>query len=393
MNIIKDVSSKKDFDIMVEAAIKGDRDALTNLCNNISRDVLYLSTFFLGKQEGAEDIAQEAMYDVCRYINSLKKPKAFRSWLSAIIVNRKNNYLRDQIKRGTTVEICEYVEERLIEERNDFVPVASLENTELRHVVKSLISELPDRQREIIALRYYEELKITEIAKIMGISFQCVSQQLAIANKKIKHGVDDYMHSSGDSKTTSRVSMGLIISSTLQHDAMAFGATHHSTVHSLATNCYELINSDALTVVANTTKQFTMLMTAITSAVCIATVFFVVSSLLQSSYVEPVQDLPMPEPAVIVFQGGTAVEDGLAHLNPESVSVITDDMDILRWWVTAANCDEVLLNGDGYDSTKTLSQLRESGNNGEFFIYFNLIDKFGRVHRQGVNFYLIDSLY
>jgi len=392
MNTIKDVSAKNDFDILVENAINGDKDALTELCNNISRDVLYLSTFFLGKQEGAEDIAQEVMYDVCRYIHSLKKPKAFRKWLSTIIVNRKNNYLRDQMKRGTTVELCEYVEDSLIEERNDFVPVASLENAELRYVVKGLISELPDRQREIVALRYYEDLKITEIAKVMDISFQCVSKQLSLANKKIKHGVDDYMYSSSDGRAVGSVSAGLAISSTLQYDALAFGVANESIIQSLVANCYGIINSGTATAVTAAAKQGLMLTIATVSAVCIATIFAVAASLFQTAP-EPVQVLPTPEPAIIVFQGGEAVEDGLAHLNPESVSVISDDMDIVSWWVTAVDCDEVLLNGDGNDSIKTLLQLRESGMYGEFFVYFNLMDEFGRVHRQGINFYLIDILY
>jgi len=187
----RDASVKKEIDTIVEAASKGDKDALSELCNHISRDVFYMSTFILGKSEGAEDIAQEAMYDVCKHIHSLKKPKAFRKWLSTIIVNRKNEYLREQQKRGVNVEICKYIEESLMEERNDFVPVASLENRELMYVVKNLISELPDRQREIVVLRYYEDLKITEIAKIMNISFQCVSQQLSIANKKIKRGINE----------------------------------------------------------------------------------------------------------------------------------------------------------------------------------------------------------
>ena len=384
-------SAKKEIDAIVEAASKGDKEALSELCNRISKDVLYMSTFILGRSEGAEDIAQEVMYDVCKYIHSLKRPKAFRKWLSTIIVNRKNEFLREQQKRELNVEISEYIEESLMEERNEFVPVASLENRELMHVVKNLISELPDRQREIVALRYYEELKITEIAKIMNISFQCVSQQLSIANKKIQKGIDEYRHISGESKAGMAVPVGLAIAGTMQQDAMAFGIANEPIIQGLAINCVELIYAESAVVIATAVtaaRQTATLVIAFISSVCIATMFTLAPSLLESRYTEYIHTLPSPEPVSIVFHGGTSVDVGLAHLNPDTVSVISDDMDVVSWWITPADSDIVLLEGEGYDSDRTLSQLRERGENGEFIIYFNLIDEYGRIHKQGINFYL-----
>ncbi|MCL2426894.1 MAG: hypothetical protein FWD05_11235 [Oscillospiraceae bacterium] len=177
----------------------------------------------------------------------------------------------------------------------------------------------------------------------------------------------------------------------MQHDSLAFGVANESIIHSLAINCYELIQTETAVIVTTTiaaARQATTLVIAFISSICIATMFALAPNLFQSRYMEYVHTLPSPNPVRIVFQGGTAFDNGLAHLNPETVSVISEDMDVLSWWVTPVDNDMVLLEGEGYNSNNTLSQLKERGKNGEFIIYFRLIDEFGRIHTQGINFYL-----
>ncbi len=55
-----------------------------------------------------------------------------------------------------------------------------------RHVVVLLLNELPPQQREILYLRYYLDLSLSEIAEALSISYQVVANHLYRALKKLR---------------------------------------------------------------------------------------------------------------------------------------------------------------------------------------------------------------
>lgn len=55
-------------------------------------------------------------------------------------------------------------------------PEAHLENLELQDMLKNSIENLPDREKKVITLYYYEELTLKEISAIMGVSESRISQ-------------------------------------------------------------------------------------------------------------------------------------------------------------------------------------------------------------------------
>jgi RNA polymerase sigma factor (sigma-70 family) len=60
----------------------------------------------------------------------------------------------------------------------DFSPeeivVRNEEYERLQSKIAALLNELPRRQKEVIYLRYFEEMEYTQIAEIMGIHYQSV---------------------------------------------------------------------------------------------------------------------------------------------------------------------------------------------------------------------------
>ena len=55
-------------------------------------------------------------------------------------------------------------------------PYARLEREELRQLLAEAITELPDRERQILALYYQEELTLAEIGEVIGVGESRVSQ-------------------------------------------------------------------------------------------------------------------------------------------------------------------------------------------------------------------------
>ena len=177
------------LEAVVERAVKGEKEALHLLCETIANDVLLRAIFVSGNNPDAEDIAQEALMRICRNIQKLQDPKAFRSWLSRIVINEARRHFRRNSRHGAVLSIDEY-KESIAEERNEALPYENAEKQERIKSVMEVIRILPTKQREAVLLHYYDGLNVTEVAVIMGTSKANISQNLTLARKKLKNELE-----------------------------------------------------------------------------------------------------------------------------------------------------------------------------------------------------------
>ena len=107
-----------------------------------------------------------------------------RRWLSKIIVNESRRYIAARAKQGTVLDIDDYLDD-IVENDIEFLPSEYVEDKSVRHAIMEVVSRLPSRQREAIILHYYDELKVTEVAQVMGIPHQSASRYLSLARQKL----------------------------------------------------------------------------------------------------------------------------------------------------------------------------------------------------------------
>jgi len=174
------------LEALVVKAIKGDRQALSDLCDKIAKGVLFQVMHLLGPNSGIEDIAQEVLIRVCENIHKLRDPKTFKGWLARIVVNEKNRFLSKYIKHNDVLNINDYLE-NVTESEGAVIPHKYIEDEEIRNAVMEVVSGLPMRQKEVILLHYYNGLSVKEVAAAMNITTQSVSKQLSIAREKLKN--------------------------------------------------------------------------------------------------------------------------------------------------------------------------------------------------------------
>lgn len=72
-------------------------------------------------------------------------------------------------------------------------PEGELAKKEMLHVLREAIQSLSERERLVVTLYYYEHMKLSSIAKIMGISDQRVSQISSRAILKLRTVMEHYM--------------------------------------------------------------------------------------------------------------------------------------------------------------------------------------------------------
>ncbi len=141
--------------------------------------VLRLVTFMVKDRSLAEDITQDVFVKVYRYLPQFRGESHIHTWVYRIAVNECKGYLRSWSFRN----IFPY--SRVNKEGFDTVEGSVLERDERDQLVKHVLN-LPPAYRQVIALHYYADLRIGEVAKVLGVTEGTVRTRLHRARQQLK---------------------------------------------------------------------------------------------------------------------------------------------------------------------------------------------------------------
>jgi RNA polymerase sigma-70 factor (sigma-E family) len=128
-----------------------------------------LARFFVDDRTAAEDLVQEAFIRLSRNAARIKDPDRSAAYLRSIVIN----LARDHNRRGL-VSLRHQPPAVLDEPSAEETAAAS----ESRAEVVAALRALPRRQRDCVALRYYLDLPVEEIARTLGVSPNSVKTHL-----------------------------------------------------------------------------------------------------------------------------------------------------------------------------------------------------------------------
>jgi len=154
-----------DDQALLAAISAGDSSALEQLYDRYSSVVYRVALRMLKNRELAEDVVQEVFWRVWRRGASFTHERGrVTQWLFGIAHNLCIDELRRMRARPTSVyeDVDHPVIQQLIDEQTDIPAMAW--TTEQRRVIVEAMSELPEAQRQAIALAYFGGLSHQEIA-------------------------------------------------------------------------------------------------------------------------------------------------------------------------------------------------------------------------------------
>ncbi|MFC1889564.1 RNA polymerase sigma factor [Thermodesulfobacteriota bacterium] len=148
---------------LLERLKEGEREAFDELFKRHQKSIYFLALRYLGNQEDAMEITQQAFVRAFNAVHRFEGRSSFKTWLYRITVNLCKNHLS---RRPNAQEIpLEEIENRLATD-----PDPGPDPDERRQRVKEALEGLPERQRQVVLLRVYEELPFKEIARVLGCS-------------------------------------------------------------------------------------------------------------------------------------------------------------------------------------------------------------------------------
>jgi RNA polymerase sigma factor (sigma-70 family) len=148
--------------------------AMQELVNSYGDRLLRSAFSLCGNETDAQDIVQDTFLQAIRSVHRFQGRSAVYTWLHAILLNLTRHYHRD--RKRIVYDDKLVVEATLLdEERNQ------LDARTASSVLLDALRRLSDAHREVIILRYYENMKIHEIARHLGISQGTVKSRLHYA--------------------------------------------------------------------------------------------------------------------------------------------------------------------------------------------------------------------
>ena len=379
---------KRAVENLAKRAMRGNREALIDLCNAIARDVLFRVMRRLPDRTEAEDVAQEVLIRVCANIRTLKHPKNFGAWLNSIIKNETNRYAKAELAAAPILDIQEYLD-TAEEENAEFLPQEYVLRQEDRQAVMRIVDALPERQLEAVMLHYYEGMGVTEAAKAMGVTKQGVSRYLALAREKIKSEIEAYAHRESDGTVALNglvgLPIGLVLTQAFSQEAGQPAFTSGAWLQQAA-NSY----SHAVGGTGHAAKGLAAAKAAAITLVATAAVVAGVLAYGTEKQAESAQaQAGAPVTGTVVFEGG---ESGLDHLNPTHIYVQSNaGLTVAAWKITTAEEGKTLASGTDSNIDPALAQLRANGEEGEYQITLTLNDEAGGVYTLSRSFSIRDT--
>ena len=161
------------------------------------KDYVYRVAFSLTKHlEEAEEVVQETFLDVLKALPryDVRGPARFETWLYRVTANRcKMRWRRKQLPTTDWDEVGERLAE-VTDNRAGHDPEEEAQQAETRRAIWQAVGRLKDIYREVIVLRYGQDLSYDEIATALGLNMGTVKSRLNAAHRKLQQ----IMESGGD---------------------------------------------------------------------------------------------------------------------------------------------------------------------------------------------------
>lgn len=174
----------------VLAAIKGDAEAFYELMNFHKNQLYRIAFRYLKSEQDALEAIQETTYRAYRSLKKLKEPKYFQTWLIRILINVCNDELKRLIQTPLSGEVNQNGMTALDDSSE---PGGSMDL--LRLDILAALDRLDLRYRQVIELKYFEDITIQQIALILERPEGTIKTWLTQSYKQLK----EHLQERGDS--------------------------------------------------------------------------------------------------------------------------------------------------------------------------------------------------
>jgi RNA polymerase sigma-70 factor (ECF subfamily) len=159
-------------DILVQRALQADPESFGQLCRRYYHSLVAVADSILLDHHLAEDAAQEALAHACRQLPRLQQPERFGPWVLAICRNVARDMRRDHVRQRVSAEDCD-------------AQTSDCPDDGQGEILAEALRRLSPPLREVVFLRFYNEMSYEQMARALGATPQSIDGRLRRAKKRI----------------------------------------------------------------------------------------------------------------------------------------------------------------------------------------------------------------
>jgi RNA polymerase sigma-70 factor, ECF subfamily len=169
-------------ELLVARCQAGDESAFAEIVARYGRRIRYFLVKMCGE---GEDVAQEVWLEVWRSISRLGAASAFATWLYTIARRRAMRHVSRRLGRHEHWETDQLAE----------IPDSNVDyehfTTDDARQVHAAIDVLPPAQREVIVMRFLEDMPYEDIARVAGCNVGTVRSRLFYAKANLRKALEN----------------------------------------------------------------------------------------------------------------------------------------------------------------------------------------------------------
>jgi RNA polymerase sigma factor (sigma-70 family) len=164
---------------------KQQREAFSMAVELYSEQLYWKIRRMVLSHDDANDVLQNTFIKAWNKLSSFQNKSKFSTWLYRIAINESLDFLRRQkLVYQVSADDDESVSSKLMSD--DY-----FDGNRAEAILQEAIASLPEVQRMVFNLRYYEEMKYSEMSKLLDTSEGALKASYHIAVKKIKNYIEN----------------------------------------------------------------------------------------------------------------------------------------------------------------------------------------------------------
>lgn len=173
----------KKLTFLLKKAQIGDFEAFQEIYNMTSQAQYFHIYQIVGDSHEAQDVLQETYLLLYQNLQKINPPSALLAYLNRLSYYISKNTAKYQARRHHRTTDIHQAEE--VADAND-TPLNYVELSDNVRVIRDAVSSLPERERLVVSMRYYQRLPMQQIASSMGLSLSTVKRLHQSAKSLLK---------------------------------------------------------------------------------------------------------------------------------------------------------------------------------------------------------------
>jgi RNA polymerase sigma-70 factor, ECF subfamily len=181
---------------LMTLAKHGDREAFDTLAERVRSHAFRVAQSLVGSRDDALELSQEALLKTYRARETYRDGEPFLPWFQRIVRNTCYSWMRGRGKVATA-SLSPHHGDAAAEDGGDWQiadgdapdPIEPLIAGERARIFWTAFRKLGARDREILALRHFEDLSYDDIAGVLAIPVGTVMSRLFHARRRLREGL------------------------------------------------------------------------------------------------------------------------------------------------------------------------------------------------------------